>query len=321
MRRAACIWKSICAFVVCVGVVSGYGGVVGATSQQGSDVLFATSVARYPAPHPLSYTALKLPSYLSNCSVASSKKKLRIGAYDIPATLHPLLATQLIEHRITEIVFERLFSWNPLKQPTPVLATGWSLSQKGRVLSFSLRRHVRWHDGKPFTAHDVAIIPKHRYKESHWRGVPIRRSHPDAVHPVGTGPFMFRRRVRRGASFKRNPRYWRKGFPCLGGVVFRALPDYDLLREVLLYGAFDVVFGVHPKDLKRFPASKFALHALRVGSWEKQLFAQHPLFAGSGAVLRGTSGGATQWTVLSRKMQAYWVHPHRYFMYLYKWSR
>ena len=38
----------------------------------------------------------------------------------------------------------------------PDLATSWTWSADGKGLSFELRQGVKWHDGKPFTAKDVA---------------------------------------------------------------------------------------------------------------------------------------------------------------------
>jgi peptide/nickel transport system substrate-binding protein len=37
----------------------------------------------------------------------------------------------------------------------PDLATGWSWNEDGTALTFKLRRGVKWHDAKPFTAADV----------------------------------------------------------------------------------------------------------------------------------------------------------------------
>jgi peptide/nickel transport system substrate-binding protein len=37
----------------------------------------------------------------------------------------------------------------------PDLATGWSWNEEGTELTMPLRKGVRWHDGKPFTARDV----------------------------------------------------------------------------------------------------------------------------------------------------------------------
>ena len=44
---------------------------------------------------------------------------------------------------------------NSLQSIVPDLATDWSWSEDGTELSFKLRRGVKWHDGKPFTAADV----------------------------------------------------------------------------------------------------------------------------------------------------------------------
>ena len=41
-------------------------------------------------------------------------------------------------------------------QPHPDLATGWDASQDGRLITFTLRPDVSWHDGKPFSAEDAA---------------------------------------------------------------------------------------------------------------------------------------------------------------------
>jgi len=47
------------------------------------------------------------------------------------------------------------------------LAESWDVSRDGLVITFHLRKGVRWHDGHPFTAEDVlytyrvTIDPKH----------------------------------------------------------------------------------------------------------------------------------------------------------------
>jgi len=40
--------------------------------------------------------------------------------------------------------------------PQPQLATAWAVSADGLQYTFTLRRGVRWHDGRPFTSADVA---------------------------------------------------------------------------------------------------------------------------------------------------------------------
>jgi len=55
-------------------------------------------------------------------------------------------------------IYEPLMQWNPLrpKQITPWLATSAKWAKTGKALTIKLRHGVRWSDGKPFTAADVA---------------------------------------------------------------------------------------------------------------------------------------------------------------------
>ena len=46
---------------------------------------------------------------------------------------------------------------NSLQSIVPDLATDWSWSEDGTELSLKLRRGIKWHDGKPFTAADVKM--------------------------------------------------------------------------------------------------------------------------------------------------------------------
>ncbi|SSW67865.1 ABC transporter substrate-binding protein [Achromobacter agilis] len=53
-------------------------------------------------------------------------------------------------------VTEGLLKYGYDLKPEPQLATGWQISPDGTVYTFTLRQGVTWHDGKPFTAADVA---------------------------------------------------------------------------------------------------------------------------------------------------------------------
>lgn len=52
-------------------------------------------------------------------------------------------------------IFESLLTYDFQLTPQPMLAESWSVSPDGRKYTFKLRRGVKWHDGKPFTADDV----------------------------------------------------------------------------------------------------------------------------------------------------------------------
>jgi peptide/nickel transport system substrate-binding protein len=66
-------------------------------------------------------------------------------------------------------VFNGLVRTNPLKEQVtveniiPDLAQSWKISPDGKTYTFSLRKGVKFHDGKPFTAKDVKYsIDKYR---------------------------------------------------------------------------------------------------------------------------------------------------------------
>src|SRR5258705_10382418 len=54
------------------------------------------------------------------------------------------------------VMFDQNVSRNSMDSIVPDLAIGWTWSDDGKRLAFKLRQGVTWHDGKPFTAKDVA---------------------------------------------------------------------------------------------------------------------------------------------------------------------
>src|SRR5712692_8287008 len=53
------------------------------------------------------------------------------------------------------VLFDQHIPQNRVQSIVPELATSWSWSEDGTELSYRLRKGVKWHDGKPFTAADV----------------------------------------------------------------------------------------------------------------------------------------------------------------------
>ena len=78
----------------------------------------------------------------------------------LPVSLNPIYADNMYSVRITELVFDRLIGWDDELRPAPSLATSWEKAANGSSITLKLRSGVTWHDGKPFTARDVAFTMK-----------------------------------------------------------------------------------------------------------------------------------------------------------------
>src|SRR5437870_6851635 len=86
------------------------------------------------------------------------RRELRIGAPGVPAILDPGAALEGTTPLIARQVFDTLVAWREgSTEIEPALATRWNASRDGLVWSFTLREGVRFHDGSPLTALDVAI--------------------------------------------------------------------------------------------------------------------------------------------------------------------
>lgn len=58
---------------------------------------------------------------------------------------------------VNRVIFSGLTKPGKDQAPAPSLAKEWSASEDGLVWTFKLQEGVKWHDGKPFTAEDVAF--------------------------------------------------------------------------------------------------------------------------------------------------------------------
>jgi peptide/nickel transport system substrate-binding protein len=71
------------------------------------------------------------------------------------SNLIPLLASDSASHNICGIVYNGLVKYDKDMNIVGDLAESWDISQNGLVITFHLRKGVKWHDGHPFTSADV----------------------------------------------------------------------------------------------------------------------------------------------------------------------
>lgn len=74
--------------------------------------------------------------------------------YD-PRSLDPALSTDVPTGRAVAYLFDGLTRFDPKANVEPALARRWDISPDGLTYTFHLRQGVTFHDGSPFTAHDV----------------------------------------------------------------------------------------------------------------------------------------------------------------------
>ena len=81
---------------------------------------------------------------------------LRIGLAAEPSAMDPHFHNLTPNNAILSHLFERLVETDPTGKLIPGLAVSWKVID-GNVWEFKLRPNVKWHDGSPFTADDVAF--------------------------------------------------------------------------------------------------------------------------------------------------------------------
>jgi len=84
------------------------------------------------------------------------------GILGFSDTMNPIYSTRLVpanpvDQDLSTLVFDGLTALDESGRLSPALAMEWDVSEDGLQYEFRLREDVRWHDGAPFTAADVAF--------------------------------------------------------------------------------------------------------------------------------------------------------------------
>jgi peptide/nickel transport system substrate-binding protein len=84
-------------------------------------------------------------------------KDFVIGFLGDATSLNPVIATDGQSYIAEWPIFDSLVELDEKLGVKPLLAESWDVSKDGLTYTFKLRKGVKWHDGKPFTARDVAF--------------------------------------------------------------------------------------------------------------------------------------------------------------------
>jgi peptide/nickel transport system substrate-binding protein len=150
-----------------------------------------------------------------------------------PKTFNPLLSVDSASSGATSEIFEGLVRMNTRTTlPEGMLAMSWDHDEAGTTWTFHLRPEVRWHDGQPFTADDVAFTfdaiydPNVSNSLKHILTVGGKRIDVDVVDPLTV-------RLRLAEPFA----------PLLNSIGFAILPKH-LLGAALADGTFAQTWGI-----------------------------------------------------------------------------
>ncbi len=88
---------------------------------------------------------------------AAAGKDFVIGFIGDATSLNPVIATDGQSYIAEWPIFDSLVELDEKLGVKPLLAESWEVSRDGLTYTFKLKKGVKWHDGKPFTARDVAF--------------------------------------------------------------------------------------------------------------------------------------------------------------------
>ncbi len=103
-------------------------------------------------------------------SPAPGKVVLKIGWTSEPDNLNPFIGWSTTTYEIWAINYDFLFSWGINNQPILDLASRWptkqngGISANGKIWTIHLRPNLKWSDGQPLTAADVAFTYNYTVK-------------------------------------------------------------------------------------------------------------------------------------------------------------
>ena len=160
-------------------------------------------------------------------SLCASTLHLSLSAN--PSRLNPLLATDSASGEITSFLFNGLVKWDKYqKKIIPDLAESFSF-EDNKTLLFHLRRNVKWHDGKPFSADDVVFTYKTLIS-------------PKIASPYATN-FRFVKNVEKIDDFTVRVRYKKPYFKALETWMMGIVPKHILANEKNIMNS---KFNTHP---------------------------------------------------------------------------
>jgi peptide/nickel transport system substrate-binding protein len=216
--------------------------------------------------------------------------ELRYGFTSEPTTLDPLNPSNTADGRsILFNVFEGLVRLEPDGDLKPAVASAYTVEQEGLVYRFTLRQGLSFHNGDPVTVEDLRFtlneaiaaqyqgftqIEKVETPDSATIVITLKTpdveflpyltigvvpaNNPDREHnPIGTGPYRVESyNTQQSLVLKKNPAYWKPGYPKLDKVTIVFLANSEALLLSLRGGNIDAA-GITGSLVDQLDQEKF----------------------------------------------------------------
>lgn len=104
---------------------------------------------------------------------ATGKGTAVLGIDADPPTLNLGTTTDFAAGDVSAKILEGLVWLDPQYNPKPSLATAWTVTPDGKTYRFTLRKGVKWHDGRDFTSADVKFSLLEVIGKLHPRAAPV----------------------------------------------------------------------------------------------------------------------------------------------------
>ena len=88
---------------------------------------------------------------------ALAGEPLKYAEEQMPNSLHPFFAENMVSERMLELVFDSLVGEDKYGKFEGHLAESWEVAKDRMSVTFTMRQGAQWHDGQPVTAADVVF--------------------------------------------------------------------------------------------------------------------------------------------------------------------
>jgi len=101
--------------------------------------------------------ALLLASGAVLCQAAVTPSTYLKPVYSLPLTLDPIKMNDTASLVVANLLYDGLLRFSPTLKLEGALAETWKTSADGKVLTFTLKKNARFHDGTAISANDVVV--------------------------------------------------------------------------------------------------------------------------------------------------------------------